>query len=1099
MEGREGLQILPPPSDESDTAGAGPTVDVVFIHGLRADPIRNWDKDGFVWIRDALPAALLTARIMTFGYNANVVGDTARGRIRDFALQLLVALKAKRTEDDERKRPLILVGHSLGGLVAKHAMLTANIDREFANLKTCCYGLIFMATPHRGSDKANMGKLLANIAKVSLKRPKNQVLRDLGANSLLLQDLSDDFRHLHSQFRIASFFEQKETVVSMFMPKIMIVNQYSAKMGIEGEMLRPMNADHSSICKFKDANDPLYDSVLSVLKEMIGDAGRFLESRVSANPSSRTSPSQTIFFTVPFEQDPKFIGREDIITEIDRKFKVQRRVTLAGIGGVGKSQIAIEYCYRFRGQHRESHVFWIHATTVSRMDQAYKDIARKLCLPGWNDPNVDTFQLVSKWLSDDTHRPWLLVLDSADDIEVFFNTKSNPSSVGSEQTAPLVNYLPRSSNSSTLITTRDKRVGERLADREKVIMVLPMAEPEAEQLLWSKEAHEGSLDKAKSSKLLEVLGYLPLAITQAAAYISENTITVEEYLEAFCTDDSEMQNLLSEDLPDHRRDRDRDSQNSQNSVIRTWKVSFDQIRKQKPRAAEILALMAVFDRQGIPRTLLRRDGEQRNEFTTALGTLQAFSLVATEKGGASFEIHRLVQVSTQRWLELRGETAKWQEEALKVLTAAFPSGRYGTWVTCETLSPHAQAVARYIFTSDQNLLQRANLLHNMSSYDTEQGRYNLAYERGSGALSTRERVLGPEHLSTLVSMDNIAVVLDNQGKYEAAEEMHRRTLELREKVLGPEHPDTLGSMNNLAMGLNSQGKYEAAEEMHRRTLELREKVLGPEHPSTLVSMNNIAVVLDNQGKYEAAEEMHRQTLELREKVLGPEHPDTLASMNNLAEVLNSQGKYEAAEEMHRRTLELKEKVLGPEHPSTLVSMNNIAVVLDNQGKYEAAEEMHRRTLELREKVLGPEHPSTLVSMNNLAGLLNSQGKYEAAEEMHRRELELCEKVLGPEHPDTLVSMNNLAVGLNSQGKYEAAEEMHRRTLELREKVLGLEHPDTLVGMNNLARVLGNQGKYEAAEEMHRRTLELCEKVLGPEHPHTLASRNSLAGVLRSTA
>lgn len=155
-------------------------------------------------------------------YNANVVGDTARSRIRDFALQLLAALKAKRTEDDERERPLILVGHSLGGLVAKHAMVTANIDGEFANLKTCCYSLIFMATPHRGSDKANMGKLLANIAKVSFKRPKIQVLRELEANSLLLQDLSDDFRHLHSQFRIASFFEQKETVVSRFMPKIMV-------------------------------------------------------------------------------------------------------------------------------------------------------------------------------------------------------------------------------------------------------------------------------------------------------------------------------------------------------------------------------------------------------------------------------------------------------------------------------------------------------------------------------------------------------------------------------------------------------------------------------------------------------------------------------------------------------------------------------------------------------------------------------------------------------------------------------------------------------------------------------------------------------------
>jgi tetratricopeptide (TPR) repeat protein len=297
--------------------------------------------------------------------------------------------------------------------------------------------------------------------------------------------------------------------------------------------------------------------------------------------------------------------------------------------------------------------------------------------------------------------------------------------------------------------------------------------------------------------------------------------------------------------------------------------------------------MAVLDRQGIPKTLLRKDGEPGIEFTTALGTLQAFSLVTAKEGGESFEIHRLVQVSTQRWLKLQGEAAKWQEESLKVLTAMFPSGVYRTWMTCEILSPHAQVVARYIFISDQNLLQRAELLQNMSSYDKGQGRYNLAYKRSSDALSTRERVLGPEHPSTLTSMNNLALVLDSQGKYEAAEEMHRRALELREKVLGPEHPDTLTSINNLALVLDSQGKYKAAGEMHRRALELREKVLGPEHPSTLASMNNLAGVLQGQDKYEAAEEMQRRALELSEKVLGPKHPGTLTSMHNLARMLDS--------------------------------------------------------------------------------------------------------------------------------------------------------------------------------------------------------------------
>ena len=630
-----------------------------------------------------------------------------------------------------------------------------------------------------------------------------------------------------------------------------------------------------------------------------------------------------------------------------------------------KSQIVIEYCYRFRDQHPESHVFWIHASTIYRVDQAYKDIAKKLCLPGWNDPNVDTFQLVSEWLSNDVHGPWLLVLDNADDMEIFFSSELSSSSVGSEQAVPLFTYLPRCPNGSILVTTRDKRVGERLADGEKATMVLPMAEREAERLLWSKAAQEGSLDK--TNELLEVLGYLPLAITQAAAYISENGITVEKYLKMLYAEDSEIQDLLSEDLPDLRRDS-----RGQNSVIRTWKMSFDQIRKQTPRAAEIFSLMAVLDRHRIPETLLRRDYEQETEFATALETLQAFSLISVEKEGAYFEIHRLVQISAQRWLEYHGETAKWRGEALELLTAAFPSGDYQTWAICEALSPHAQAVTQYTFTSDVTLLQRAELLHSMSLYDETQGRYNLAYERNLDTLSTREKLLGSEHPDTLLSMGDLARVLRSQGKYDAAEEIQLRALELSKKVLGPKHPDTLYGMDNLARVLQSQGKYEAAEEVHRQVLGLSKKVLGPEHPDTLNSMDNFARVLRSQGKYEAAEEIHRQVLERRKKVLGPEHPNTQISMDNLAQVFSSQGKYKEAEEMHRRVLELSEKVSGPEHPETLTSMNNLAQTLSLYGKDKEAEEIHGRALELSKKILGPEHPETLNSIDNLAKVLSNR-------------------------------------------------------------------------------------------------------------------------------
>jgi tetratricopeptide (TPR) repeat protein len=647
-----------------------------------------------------------------------------------------------------------------------------------------------------------------------------------------------------------------------------------------------------------------------------------------------------------------------------------------------------------------------------------------------------------------------MVLDNADDTETFFSTGTYTPIRESEQPAALFSYIPKSPKGFIIITTRDARVGERLADREKPIAVRPLAVEEAELLLRSKLTQDREWREADVAKLLDTLEYLPLAITQAAAFISENSITLADYIETLQASDLGITDLLTEDLHDPRRDRD-----ALNSVIRTWKLSFDQIRKQKPRAAQLLSLMAVLDRHEIPKSLLSKEDEQGTEFITALGTLQAFSLIAAERGGEIFVMHRLVQLSIQNWLELQNTRKACQEETMEILSRMFPSGEYTDWKICEVLSPHAQAVLEYHYVSKSSMLHRATLLYNVAWYEREQGRYETAYRNVVEAYNAHRNLLGGSNPTTLNSLGLLALILDSQGCYGAAEEMFQQRLKLREKVLGKEHPTTLVSMNNLASVLNSQGKYEAAEEVHRQVLGLREKVLARGHPGTLTSMNNLASVLNGQGKYEAAEEMHRQVLGLSEKVLGTEHPDALMSMNNLASVLDCLGKYETAEEMHRRVLGLREKVFGQEHPNTLVSIINLAFVLKSQGNYEAADEMFQQVLKLRKKVLGKEHPKTLKSMNDLASVLDSQGKYEAAEEMLQQVLELSKKVLGKEHPNTLMSMNNLALVLDSQGNYEAAEKMQRRVLELREKVLGKEHPHTLVSMNNLESVLGSQGKY----------------------------------------
>ena len=509
---------------------------------------------------------------------------------------------------------------------------------------------------------------------------------------------------------------------------------------------------------------------------------------------------------------------------------------------IRKSQIAIEYAYRFQQSRPQSYVFWVYAASSGTFLQACHDIARSLKLPGCDDPKTDPCELVSKWLKEEDHS-WLMILDNADDAAPFsLPTESDalPATVIQTQ-RPLIDYLPSvlDPQKSLLITTRSRLVGQDLAYGELCIEVQPFSSQEAKDLLRLKmKGFADSFDVCSTERLLEALGYIPLAITQAAAFIKRNRWTVQGYLAALEKDNQNLTDHLSQELQDSRRPR-----GFPNSVFRTWKISFDQIQAQEPQTAKLLSLIAMLNPQRIPERLLRPLAEREVDFRMAIGTLDGFSLIGQEIGGKTYAIHPLVQALVQYWLEQRSEKADYACQALQLLAEEFPNGEHRHKDTCESMLAHAQAVLCYDCISENDLGHRGALLYNMGWFNCHQGRYASAYQEVSEAYSIHRERLGEFAITTLNSLSRLAAVLLYQGKYEAAEEMNRRALEGREKVLGSEHHDTLTSVDNLASVLQRQGKYEAAEEMNRRALEGREKVLGVEHHDTLTSVSNLASVL----------------------------------------------------------------------------------------------------------------------------------------------------------------------------------------------------------------------------------------------------------------
>ena len=793
---------------------------------------------------------------------------------------------------------------------------------------------------------------------------------------------------------------------------------------------------------------------------------------------------------LPFGRNKDFVGRQSHLNRLITILHTEgteedcQRVALVGLGGVGKTQIALECAFQLQKILPALSVFWVRASDTTSFNNTFREIGQQLKIPGLENNDVDVKTLVKTRLSQESTGKWLMIVDNADDFEIFY-PKDNASGSGA-----LSKHLPFSTLGMILFTTRDREAATKYAG-SNIIDIDEMDDIESRELLQRSLQNKQLIkDEESMAKLIKSLVNLPLAIMQAAVYLNAKGCTIAEYLKIYEESSDNVIKLLSKDFEDVRRYPDR----MKNPVATTWLISFQQVQNRDPLAADYMAFMSCIKEQDIPRDLLPPASEF--DKTEALGTLKAFGFIKERVSGESYDMHRLVHTAMQNWLKLEDEWESQNHKTLKQISNTFPWPKHENRVVWMMYLPHAQSTITTfnmgLGRTEQTKELLWRLLYSLGACFQIKGQYAEAEAMYRQTLQLLETVLRKDHLNTLASMMNLAESLRQQGKYVEAEGICQQTLQLQETVLGKDHPDTLSSMNNLASLFYSQGMYVEAETIYRKTLQLQETLFGKNHPNTLTSMMNLAESLRQQGKYVEAEGICQQTLQLQETVLGKDHPGTLAGMNNLASLFYSQGKYVEAETIYRKTLQLQETVLGKNHPSTLRSTMSLAESLRQQGKYVEAEGICQQTLQLQETVLGKDHPDTLASMNNLASLFYSQGKYAEAETIYRKTLQLQETVLGKNHPSTLMSMMSLAESLRQLSKYVEAEGICQQTLQLKETVLGKDHPGTLASMNNLALLFYSQGKYAEAETIYRQTLQLQETVLGKDHPDTLMSMMGLA-------
>ncbi|KAH7014907.1 P-loop containing nucleoside triphosphate hydrolase protein, partial [Ilyonectria destructans] len=628
-------------------------------------------------------------------------------------------------------------------------------------------------------------------------------------------------------------------------------------------------------------------------------------------------PTPQPFASIPFRRDRAFVDRGDILNQIDSRCSESAgRVALVGLGGMGKSQLAIEFAYRIAETSADTWVFWVHATTPARIVEGFKTIADNVKLQGRNQPKADILQLVYNWLSKEQHGKWLMILDSADDYHVLFGANEN-----SNNRRPLADYLPQSRNGSIVLTTRNKSLAFRLAgDYSDILDIGPMTQKEALVLLENRV--DSLSDVNIAAILVRVLDLIPLAISQAAAYIRKNAprSSVQQYLDEFRKSEEKRARLLGHKAGDLRRDLRQDG-GASNAILTTWLVTFDRIRSERPSAADLLSLMSFFNRQGIPESLLKPPKNTRDvvqlsgpeemidsesdsssgcdadsDFEDDLETLRDYCMITLADMESNkentFEMHGLVQLSTRRWLKANKRQEHFQNQYITLMADSFPTRDYRNWTTCRTLFAHVEVAIEYRLKENSLKKKWADLLHNGGWYALLQGSYAIAEQMARKAKDTREEILGNENVETLASLSLFARVLSSKGSYADAEKLLVQVMETHKTKLGADHPDTLTSMANLASIYRNQGRWEEAEKLEVQVMETFKMKLGTDYPSTLTSMANLALIFWNQGRWEEAENLFVQVIETFKTKLGADHPSTLTSMANLASTYRNQGRWE---------------------------------------------------------------------------------------------------------------------------------------------------------------------------------------------------------------
>jgi tetratricopeptide (TPR) repeat protein len=770
-------------------------------------------------------------------------------------------------------------------------------------------------------------------------------------------------------------------------------------------------------------------------------------------------------------RNASFTGRasllEDLRDSLLRGMAVVMPQALHGLGGVGKTQLALEFTHRFRSDY--DLVWWISAEQEEFITSAMAEIGPHI---GIRRENIeDAAAAVREALRmGQPYKRWLLVFDNAEDPE------------------RLARHVPQGAG-HVIITSRNPAWSNLAVPVE----VDAFSRDESVEHLTNRVP---KLDRSAAAEVAQLLGDLPLAIELASAWLETTGMPVQEYVQLLRT---QLTQWLDENQPlDYPL-----------SAAATWLVSIERLGRRWPAAVRLLELCSCFSPEPISMRLLYSDEtirhllaydpqlQEKMLLARIIREIGRYALAKVDQGRSSIQVHRLVQAVIRDSMSQEKFTDT-EHDVHRILASVRPmtgaTDDPDNWDAYLDIWPHLGPSNANDCVEEP---VRALLVERVR-YLWQRGEYEEAVTIGRRLETFWVENRGPDDRQLLYLRFNLANVLRSMGDYQGALQINQDVLERqRRKPDGDDDLHTLLTSSGLATDLGATGALAASLTMARDTYERFRDLFGEDYRYTLASANNLSLALRQVGDCFAARELDAETLDYRRQVLGPEHPLTLSSAANLARDMREAGSFRESTGLLRATLERYQTLFGPELPETLRTACSLAVSLRKQGEHEEARQLSSITLEQYRLSYRPEHPDALSCQLNLACDLSALGAAERALELADETMHTYLRTRGPDHQYTLVCANNRAIYLRSVGNLEEGREVATRTLESLRRALGPRHPYTLACAINVANALADTGRLEEAEMLERATSDAFRTLLHDSHPDTLFSGGNLAITLRA--